>query len=156
MPLEGNSRARKAPTLRALTDPSSSLQLFFVDVPDASTSLPAPSDSGSDSGSDSDESTTAPIASTSVLKSTNRRKAAWYDPADEELTVSLKDVARLRKLRVNPGEDIVGGLEYEGRLRRQCVRPLRAEEMGADWFLGSGSRRCTLRLLGLRMRGGRC
>jgi hypothetical protein len=61
------------------------------------------------------------MASTSVLKSTSLRRAAWHDPADEDLTVSLKDVARLRKLRLDPGENIVGGLEYEGRLRRQSV-----------------------------------
>lgn len=92
-----------------------SIQLFFVDVPTASTSAePFASSSGSIHSSDSDSDSDSP-----VVKTVNRRKAAWYDPADEDLTVSLKDVTRLRKLRVNPGEDIVGGLEYEGRLRRQ-------------------------------------
>ncbi|KAL8290055.1 hypothetical protein RQP46_002994 [Phenoliferia psychrophenolica] len=99
--------------------------LFFVDdstthtvastsrAPDADSEAPAGSDSDSDS--DADE----PEPSTSAIKSNSRRKAAWHDPADETLTVSLKDARRLRKLRTSASEDLVGGLEYEGRLRRQ-------------------------------------
>lgn len=73
--------------------------------------------SGSSSSTSSDgEAEPAPKA---VVKSSNHRKPVWFDPADEQLTVSLKEVARLRKLRTGAGEDVVGGLEYEGRLRLQ-------------------------------------
>ena len=89
--------------------------MFFVDDTTTHTIVRAP-DADSDEGSDADEE---PAASTSALKTSSRRKAAWHDPADENLTVSLKDARRLRKLRTSASEDQVGGLEYEGRLRRQ-------------------------------------
>ncbi|GJN92625.1 hypothetical protein Rhopal_005660-T1 [Rhodotorula paludigena] len=47
------------------------------------------------------------------------RQAAWHDPADEALQVSLQGQKRLRKLRDAAAEDVVSGLEYESRLRRQ-------------------------------------
>lgn len=104
------------------------VQLFFIDVPTASGSQSPPTFASAfpASGSDSDEPDAAVITRKEkvAIKTTNRRKAAWYDPADEELTVSLKDIARLRKLRTLPAEDIVGGLEYESRLRKQCVLSL--------------------------------
>ena len=52
-------------------------------------------------------------------KTRNIRQAAWYDPADEELQISLQGQKRLRKLRDAAAEDIVSGLDYENRLRRQ-------------------------------------
>ncbi|KAI5476117.1 WD-repeat protein [Pseudohyphozyma bogoriensis] len=100
--------------------------LFFVDVPEASTSKNAlvrfgateSGEEGSDEEEDEEEELAAP--STSALKpTTNRRKPVWHDPADEELTISLKNTARLRKLRNTADDDVVGGLEYENRLRRQ-------------------------------------
>ncbi|TVY54643.1 putative U3 small nucleolar RNA-associated protein 18 [Lachnellula cervina] len=48
--------------------------------------------------------------------------AAWEDSDDERLAVSLAGNSRLRKLRVNEGEDIVSGREYTKRLRRQFER----------------------------------
>lgn len=51
----------------------------------------------------------------------NLRQAAWHDPADETLQISLQGQKRLRKLRDSAAEDVVSGLEYESRLRRQCV-----------------------------------
>jgi len=44
---------------------------------------------------------------------------AWEDSDDERLAVSLAGNTRLRKLRVNEGEDMVSGKEYARRLRRQ-------------------------------------
>ncbi|TAQ89220.1 hypothetical protein B7494_g2451 [Chlorociboria aeruginascens] len=44
---------------------------------------------------------------------------AWEDSDDDRLAVSLAGNTRLRKLRVNPEEDIVSGREYTRRLRRQ-------------------------------------
>lgn len=99
----------------------SRLQLFFVDVPPtASTSAEDafvsafPDSADEEEDDDEDLPTPAP-----VVKSKNLRQAAWFDPADEQLTVSLKDVSRLRKLRTTADEDVVSGLDYEGRLRRQ-------------------------------------
>ncbi|ORY75998.1 WD40-repeat-containing domain protein [Leucosporidium creatinivorum] len=94
--------------------------LFFVDVPPtASTSaedtfVSAFPDSADEEDDEDDSPAPAP-----VVKSKNLRQAAWFDPADEQLTVSLKDVSRLRKLRTTADEDVVSGLDYEGRLRRQ-------------------------------------
>jgi len=50
-------------------------------------------------------------------------RAAWADPADEPLTISLANsYPRLRKLRDAPDEDVISGKEYESRLRRQFER----------------------------------
>ncbi|KAK3824609.1 MAG: WD40-repeat-containing domain protein [Benniella sp.] len=46
-------------------------------------------------------------------------KPAWIDEDDRNLSVSLKSVNRLKKLRKEDSEDIVNGLDYEQRLRRQ-------------------------------------
>ena len=46
-------------------------------------------------------------------------KPAWEDSDDERLTVSLRDNARLRKLRNTEMEDVITGTEYAKRLRRQ-------------------------------------
>lgn len=45
--------------------------------------------------------------------------AAWYDSDDERIVVSLQTNPRLRKLRVYEDEDLVNGVEYTKRLRRQ-------------------------------------
>ncbi|GAA5880998.1 hypothetical protein JCM3774_003063 [Rhodotorula dairenensis] len=112
--------------------------LFFVDVPPtASTSaglgqgLDAgeeddDDDASSEDGLDSDadrgagaERALAEQAKAPALRSRNLRQAAWFDPADEQLQISLVGQKRLRKLRDAEGEDVVNGLEYETRLRKQ-------------------------------------
>lgn len=120
--------------------------MFFVDdanpsVPadetelgDAFADLPAGGESGSDQESQSDtedhpsdshdtddeEEQEAKVASTSTLPPPKARKApAWVDEDDNTLQVSLADNKRLRKLREGPSEDVVGGRDYERRLRRQ-------------------------------------
>lgn len=45
--------------------------------------------------------------------------AVWHDSDDEQLTVSLADNQRLRKLRVAEAEDVISGKEYVRRLRKQ-------------------------------------
>ncbi|KAI4103981.1 MAG: hypothetical protein L6R37_003543 [Teloschistes peruensis] len=45
--------------------------------------------------------------------------AAWYDSDDERIVISLQDNPRLRKLRSYEDEDLVNGVEYTKRLRRQ-------------------------------------
>ncbi|GAA5899759.1 hypothetical protein JCM8208_004556 [Rhodotorula glutinis] len=97
--------------------------LFFVDVPPTASTSAArdPSGSGSsaagDSDSDSDDG--APAPKPKALATRNLRQAAWHDPADETLQISLQGQKRLRKLRDSAAEDVVSGLEYESRLRRQ-------------------------------------
>lgn len=48
-----------------------------------------------------------------------QKPAVWHDSDDEQLTVSLADNQRLRKLRVAEAEDVISGTEYIRRLRRQ-------------------------------------
>ena len=66
------------------------------------------------------------IASTSTFplasSSQSRKAPAWTDADDVSVQVSLADNKRLRKLRDAPSDDIVGGKEYERRLRRQFER----------------------------------
>ena len=52
-------------------------------------------------------------------KSSTGKKPLWHDPADADASVSLQDSNRLRKLRQTAAEDVVGGAEYENRLRQQ-------------------------------------
>ncbi|CAO3660842.1 unnamed protein product [Umbelopsis ramanniana] len=47
------------------------------------------------------------------------RKPAWEDQDDFSLQVSLVDANRTKKLRETEDEDIISGVEYEQRLRRQ-------------------------------------
>ncbi|KAL4254939.1 WD repeat UTP18 family protein [Abortiporus biennis] len=98
-----------------------------IDVPEA----PSESDeegensdeeSGSSSSSINSEEGVHPIASasTSIFGSSRNRKApAWQDPDDVNIEVSISTNKRLRKLRDAPSDDILGGKEYERRLRRQ-------------------------------------
>jgi U3 small nucleolar RNA-associated protein 18 len=44
---------------------------------------------------------------------------AWTDPDDANLQISLSSNRRLRKLRDAAADDLVGGRDYERRLRRQ-------------------------------------
>lgn len=112
-------------------------QLFFVDVPptaSTSTALGDELDEGSDDaelgedGSSEDDLESDNEGALArqreqqkkpVLRSRNLRQAAWFDPADEHLQISLLGQKRLRKLRDGEDEDVVNGLEYENRLRRQ-------------------------------------
>lgn len=48
-----------------------------------------------------------------------RKEAAWTDPDDTKVQVSLSTHKRLRKLRETREDDQVGGREYERRLRKQ-------------------------------------
>ncbi|KAI7820316.1 WD40-repeat-containing domain protein [Gamsiella multidivaricata] len=64
-------------------------------------------------------------------------KPAWVDEDDKTLSISLKSVNRLKKLRKEEAEDIVNGVDYEQRLRRQFekVYPV------PNWALPEGSRK---------------
>lgn len=116
-------------------------QLFFVDVPPtASTSAAqAPHSPGSAAGSsiagdsDSDEEAATATKAKALVKSRNLRQAAWHDPADENLQISLQGQKRLRKLRDSAAEDVVSGLEYESRLRRQFV--LLSSSKWSAWYV---------------------
>ena len=62
--------------------------------------------------------TTEPKSQPKTLQKSSKR-SAWTDPDDSPLTVSLSSKKQLRKLRDTPSEDVVSGVEYEAKLRRQ-------------------------------------
>lgn len=50
------------------------------------------------------------------------RQQLWHDPADDNVSVSLKSSKRMRKLaRGKGGEDTVNGNDLQAKLREQCV-----------------------------------
>lgn len=75
-------------------------------------------------------STEAPTATATA----DQPHAAWTDADDEQIMVplagvgarapdgSMRGVKKLRKLRTNPGEQVISGAEYQRRLRRQYER----------------------------------
>lgn len=75
--------------------------------------------SGSDHLGDDDDDDEAPETQPISLPSRTRSKAAWTDPDDTALSISLASNTRLRKLRDASIDDVVRGHEYERRLRRQ-------------------------------------
>ena len=82
-------------------------------------------DSGASSGSRSLSRPQKAKQKTPPLKSQKLKtgRAAWVDPDDEPLTISLVNSnPRVRKLRDAPDEDVISGKEYESRLRRQFER----------------------------------
>lgn len=125
--------------------------MFFVDSGKPNASAEAPSfnfdygdlktgsgNSDNDDDNDDEGDHQAPSSSSSnqappappSLKS-KMKKAAWVDPDDATLSVSLATNNRLRKLRDAPTEDKVGGAQYEARLRRQFERINPAPEWAA-------------------------
>ncbi|KAG0283877.1 U3 snoRNP protein [Linnemannia gamsii] len=64
-------------------------------------------------------------------------KPAWVDEDDKTLSISLKSANRLKKLRKQEAEDVVNGVDYEQRLRRQFekVYPV------PNWAQPEGSRK---------------
>ncbi|CAJ0760254.1 20522_t:CDS:2 [Entrophospora sp. SA101] len=46
-------------------------------------------------------------------------KIVWQDSDDENITVSLKNQSKIRKLRETEEEDLISGAQYEMRLRNQ-------------------------------------
>lgn len=97
------------------------LQLFFDDsAPTPATfQLPTAEDRGEDEDEDEGPITHPPEAFASTSASVSRKKAAWVDPDDNHLDISIASDRRLRKLRNSAAEDTLSGREYEGRLRRQ-------------------------------------
>lgn len=73
-----------------------------------------------------------PSSSKLNLPSATRKKAAWTDPDDSTIEVSLADNKRLRKLRDAPDERVVGGAQYEAKLRREYERINPAPEWAAN------------------------
>jgi hypothetical protein len=50
---------------------------------------------------------------------TKKGGPVWEDPADAQISVSLASKARLRKLRTDTSQDVVGGQDYEAALRKK-------------------------------------
>jgi U3 small nucleolar RNA-associated protein 18 len=81
------------------------------------------SSSGSSSGSSSASSThldeyAAGGGSSSIAQG---KKPAWTDPDDGGMEIDIAADSRLRKLRRTADEEVVGGRDYEVRLRAQYV-----------------------------------
>ncbi|KAL5534753.1 hypothetical protein ACEPAG_1217 [Sanghuangporus baumii] len=70
-----------------------------------------------------DNAVEPPSSSKSLAKpAKSTKRSAWVDSDDATLKVSLATTKRLRKLRDAPIEDVVGGTQYEARLRREFER----------------------------------
>ncbi|KAG0261870.1 U3 small nucleolar RNA-associated protein 18 [Mortierella polycephala] len=70
-------------------------------------------------GQDNDASSDEEAQEESRLSGVYGGKPAWVDADDKTLTISLKSANRLKKLRKEEAEDVVNGVDYEQRLRRQ-------------------------------------
>ncbi|KAF9814812.1 hypothetical protein IEO21_04920 [Rhodonia placenta] len=70
---------------------------------------------------------------------------AWEDPDDPTLQVSLAQDKRRRKLRDAASEDVVGGREYERRLRRQFEKINPTPDWAANARKGSGAKQAKRR-----------
>ncbi|KAK7412182.1 hypothetical protein VNO78_03632 [Psophocarpus tetragonolobus] len=69
-----------------------------------------------------------------------QRKPVWEDDEEENVTVNIAKVNRLRKLRKGEDEDLISGSEYVSRLRAQHVKL----NPGTDWAqLDSKMDRCS-------------
>lgn len=83
------------------------------------------SDAEQDAGDETDETEESSEDEIEKLKKRQEegygygRKPAWEDKDDFTLQVSLADANRTRKLRDTEEEDVVSGVEYEQKLRRQ-------------------------------------
>ncbi|KAL8720988.1 MAG: hypothetical protein Q9225_002228 [Loekoesia sp. 1 TL-2023] len=78
-----------------------------------------------------------PPAKPGLETSSGASDAAWHDSDDERITVSLQTNPRLRKLRNYEDEDLVNGMEYTKRLRRQFERLYPVP----DWAIQAQSKR---------------
>ncbi|KAG9088454.1 hypothetical protein FRC07_012575, partial [Ceratobasidium sp. 392] len=94
-------------------------ELFFDDSAPTPDTFQLPTAPGADERDDDHGNATVQPAASSFSTSTSRKKAAWVDPDDNQLDVSIASDRRLRKLRNSAAEDTISGREYESRLRRQ-------------------------------------
>ncbi|KAL0082192.1 WD40-repeat-containing domain protein [Phycomyces blakesleeanus] len=97
-------------------------ELFFFDagpgfVAEENESTPMASDVEDQSQSDNDYSDDS--ESEEEEEEDYSQKSAWKDDDDARLQISLQGLGRLRKLRKTEDEDLVSGVEYERRLRKQ-------------------------------------
>ncbi|ELU43355.1 CGI-48 family protein [Rhizoctonia solani AG-1 IA] len=89
------------------------------------------------------------VASALLSGASSRKKAAWVDPDDIQLDISIASDRRLRKLRDSTVEDTISGKEYESRLRRfekvnpvpewAATRPKRSRRLSQASVSGSDS-----------------
>ncbi|KAH7330707.1 WD40-repeat-containing domain protein [Rhizoctonia solani] len=121
-PLAGGSSTDGTKKGKMATDKSMSHlldeELFFDD------SVPVPSQVPQipESLDEQDESEVQTGSSTKNVLLTakpSHTTAAWVDPDDNQLDISIASDRRLRKLRDSAAEDTISGRDYETRLRRQ-------------------------------------
>ncbi|GJJ70368.1 U3 small nucleolar RNA-associated protein 18 [Entomortierella parvispora] len=107
--------------------PGGNDDLFFMD----SGPTPVPEEESEGEETDEEEREKAKLAAI------YGGRPAWIDEDDKSLQVSLKSAKRLKKLRKEEAEDVVNGVDYEQRLRRQFekVYPV------PNWAHPEGSRK---------------
>ncbi|KAG8721686.1 hypothetical protein FRC08_011095 [Ceratobasidium sp. 394] len=94
-------------------------ELFFDDSAPTPGTFQLPTASDANEQNDGQREAAVQPAASSSSTSTSRKKAAWVDPDDNQLDISIASDRRLRKLRNSAAEDTLSGREYESRLRRQ-------------------------------------
>ncbi|KAG8729513.1 hypothetical protein FRC12_020915, partial [Ceratobasidium sp. 428] len=110
---QASTSAREDTSMQHLLDD----ELFFDDSAPTPSTFHFPTAPDADAHDDGQEATVQPAAS-SLSTPASRKKAAWVDPDDNQLDVSIASDRRLRKLRNSAAEDTISGREYESRLRR--------------------------------------
>ncbi|KAG9104678.1 hypothetical protein FRC06_000064 [Ceratobasidium sp. 370] len=107
--------AREDISMRHLLDD----ELFFDDSAPTPGIFQLPTTSGANEQNDGRREDVVQPAAPSSSTSTSRKRAAWVDPDDNQLDISIASDRRLRKLRNSATESTLSGREYESRLRRQ-------------------------------------
>ncbi|CCO27899.1 putative U3 small nucleolar RNA-associated protein 18 Short=U3 snoRNA-associated protein 18 [Rhizoctonia solani AG-1 IB] len=124
-------------------------ELFFDDSAPAPDQVPQISEDQREG--DEGQAQSIQAATNSLLSvGTSRKQAAWVDPDDNQLDISIASDRRLRKLRDSAVEDTISGKEYQSRLRRQfekvnpvpewaATRPKRSRRLSQTSVSGSDS-----------------
>ncbi|KAI9019584.1 WD40-repeat-containing domain protein, partial [Phycomyces nitens] len=99
-------------------------ELFFFDsgpgfVAEANESTPMASDAEDSSKSEKEYDSGDSESDDEEEQNDYGQKPAWEDDDDARLQISLQGLNRLKKLRKTEDEDLVSGIEYERRLRKQ-------------------------------------
>lgn len=92
-----------------------------VEHSDDETDDDSASSSGSSNSSASSTHSDDYAAGVGSSSKSQGKKPAWTDPDDGGMEIDIAADSRLRKLRRTVDEEIVGGRDYEGRLRAQYV-----------------------------------
>ncbi|CAE6451349.1 unnamed protein product [Rhizoctonia solani] len=92
-------------------------ELFFDDSVPISGQVPEISENPNER--DDNRTQTNSVTNVHLMARPSHKTAAWVDPDDNQLDISIASDRRLRKLRDSAAEDTISGRDYETRLRRQ-------------------------------------